>query len=331
MAAVSAELASLRERQIQDLAASSAAAADGGDVAPRLGTPEESAQEIPHTVVRDDRWERWWPEAPEDDEPFRVVSPPTRALSPRGDPDAATPDGGPRHASHRGRSAPTSRMRLAPVHLTVLALLVAAAIGCTAWWVARSAPDEVTAAVPAMPLTSTSPSPLAAGSAAPVTDSNASPQSAVVVVHVAGKVVRPGVQELPLGARVADALRAAGGPRAGVSLTSLNLARRLQDGEQVVVGAAPGAAGASATDGGARPGTAASSAASNGAPVGAPVNLNTATESELDTLPGVGPVTAAAIVEHREKNGAFTSVDQLIDVSGIGEATLAKLAPLVSL
>lgn len=307
MAAVSAELAALRERQLLDRADTrqeDGPASGSGD-----GSTIAATEAGRHTVVRDDRWERWWPEAPEDDEPFTVV--PARG-------------GTPRHASHRGRSAPPGRPRLAPVHLSVLALLVAGALGFTAWWVARSSPEEVTAAVPAMPLASTSDSPAAAAASSPgVTDSNASPQSAIVVVHVAGKVMRPGVQELPLGARVADAVRAAGGPRAGVSLTSLNLARRLEDGEQVLVGAPPGAGGAAG-------GSATGGATGAAAPAGAPVNLNTANESELDTLPGVGPVTAAAIVEHREKNGAFTSVDQLIDVSGIGEATLAKLAPLVS-
>jgi competence protein ComEA len=137
-------------------------------------------------------------------------------------------------------------------------------------------------------------------------------------------VRRPGIATLPLGARVADALEAAGGPRPGVRLGALNLARVLADGEQVLVGvpAAPGlaASAAAAPTGG--------STASGGAPL---VNINTASQAELEELPGVGPVTAQAILAFRTDNGAFTSVDELLEVSGIGDATLAEMAPFVTL
>jgi competence protein ComEA len=148
---------------------------------------------------------------------------------------------------------------------------------------------------------------------------SASP-STTIVVDVAGKVRRPGIATLPLGARVVDALEAAGGVRKGVRLGSLNLARVLTDGEQVLVGV-PAAAGVAASAAGAP----ASGAA---APM---VNINTAAQSELETLPGVGPVTAQAILQWRTENGAFTAVDELLEVSGIGEATLAKIAPYVTL
>jgi competence protein ComEA len=147
------------------------------------------------------------------------------------------------------------------------------------------------------------------------------------VVDVAGKVRRPGIAVLPAGSRVVDALHAAGGARGHVSLRSLNLARVLTDGEQIVVGqSAPPGVAASAVG----------SAAAGGAPSGSGspvplVDVNTADQATLEELPGVGPVTARAILDYRTENGAFTSVDQLLEVSGIGDATLAKIAPYVTL
>jgi competence protein ComEA len=139
-----------------------------------------------------------------------------------------------------------------------------------------------------------------------------------VVVDVAGKVRRPGIVRLPAGSRVQDAIRRAGGPRPGVTLTSLNLARQLVDGEQVLVGqpVVPGVA----------PNAVAGSPAA-----GALVNLNAAGLSELDTLPGVGPVTAQKILDWRTEHGSFTSVDELLEVDGIGDKTLADIAPHVTL
>ncbi len=143
----------------------------------------------------------------------------------------------------------------------------------------------------------------------------------VVVVDVDGAVRRPGVVELPGGSRVVDALEAAGGVRSRGDAGSLNLAQVLLDGEQIVVpnqgaAAAPSGTGAVATP-------------APGAPPTGLVNLNTATEVELETLPGIGPVLAAAIVEWRTQNVGFTSIEQLQDVSGIGPETFADLAPLV--
>lgn len=118
-----------------------------------------------------------------------------------------------------------------------------------------------------------------------------------------------------------DAIAAAGGVRPGVRLTSLNLAQVLVDGEQIVVGIdVPVVGGATAT-GASTPGSSTESIA--------PVNLNTATAEELDTLPGIGPVTAQAILQWRTDNGPFTSVDDLLDVSGIGDATLSDIRPYV--
>jgi competence protein ComEA len=147
-----------------------------------------------------------------------------------------------------------------------------------------------------------------------------------VVVHVAGAVVSPGVRRLPPGSRVTDALDAAGGALPGADLPRINLAALLVDGQQVYV-PKPGEevpVAAAGVPGGV-------GAAGSGGPVpGAAVDLNTATAEQLDTLPGVGPATAAAIIAHREQHGPFTSVDQLLDVRGIGEARLEQLRDLVS-
>ncbi len=147
-----------------------------------------------------------------------------------------------------------------------------------------------------------------------------SASSALLVVDVAGKVRRPGLYRLPTGARIDDALRAAGGELHGVSLTTLNLAARVVDGQQIVVGQA-GAAGPPA-------GTAGSG---SGVSVGAPINLNTASGDQLQTLPGVGPVLAQHILDWRTEHGSFTNVDQLNDVPGIGEVKFAALGPLVTI
>jgi competence protein ComEA len=138
------------------------------------------------------------------------------------------------------------------------------------------------------------------------------------VVDVAGRVRRPGIAVLRQGARVIDALRAAGGARPGVDLGGLNLARVLNDGEQVVVGQ-PTVAGPVASASGSEP------------PVTGLVNINTADETTLESLPEVGPVTAQAIITWRSRNGGFSSVDQLLDVDGIGDATLAQLTPFVTI
>jgi competence protein ComEA len=134
-----------------------------------------------------------------------------------------------------------------------------------------------------------------------------------LVVDVAGRVRRPGLVTLPPGSRVADAIRAAGGVRPGTDLTSLNLARKLVDGEQILVGVA----GAAAPTSGGSPG-----------PTN-PINLNTATAAELDQLPGVGPVLAQRIIDWRTAHGSFTSVSQLRQVTGIGDSKYADLQSLV--
>lgn len=143
-----------------------------------------------------------------------------------------------------------------------------------------------------------------------------------IVVDVSGKVRRPGIRQLPSGARVADALRAAGGVRDGADLTGLNRARVLMDGEQIVVGTPPGPSTAGGAAGVAM-GSGGGSAATG------PVSLNTATVEQLDTLPGVGPVLAQHIVDYRTQHGGFRSIDELREVNGIGDRRFADLQPLV--
>ena len=146
------------------------------------------------------------------------------------------------------------------------------------------------------------------------------------LVHVVGAVANPGVVSVPAGARVLDALRAAGGLVDDADPAELNLAAVVCDGCQIIVGtrANPHGEVRTGSGGGGSGGTSGSSGTS------ATINLNTATAAQLETLPGVGPVTARNILAWRERNGRFTDVAQLQEVDGIGPKTYAQLAPLVS-
>jgi competence protein ComEA len=127
------------------------------------------------------------------------------------------------------------------------------------------------------------------------------------VVHVAGAVGDPGVYRLPPGSRVTDAVKRAGGPEGGASLDSINLAATVADGQQVVV-----PSGETASQGTAVPGD-------------GPISLGSATLEQLDTIDGIGPVTAQSILDFRDENGGLSSVDELDQVSGIGPATMEAL------
>ncbi|MEV5505050.1 ComEA family DNA-binding protein [Streptomyces orinoci] len=160
-----------------------------------------------------------------------------------------------------------------------------------------------------------------------------------VVVDVSGKVWHPGVQRLPAGSRVADALEAAGGARPGVDLTGLNRARILTDGEQIVVGApqptgAPngqaglGGSGALPPPPGAPPAPGVPAGRGKAVP-SSPVSLNAATAEQLATLPGIGPALARHIIDYRTEHGGFRSVDELRQVHGIGARRFGELRSLV--
>ncbi|SCE97471.1 competence protein ComEA [Micromonospora coriariae] len=190
--------------------------------------------------------------------------------------------------------------------LAVVAVVVVLAAAGWAW---RSRPH----AEPVAPLASE------AAPATPAVDASAS-GAAEVVVAVAGKVRKPGLVRLPAGARLADAVQAAGGALPGVDVALLNPARKVTDGELIVVGVTPPPP----------PAGAAGPAAGGAAPAAGPLNLNTATLAQLDALPGVGPVLAQRILTHRDQHGGFKSVGDLRQVDGIGDARYEQLKDLVT-
>lgn len=227
--------------------------------------------------------------------------------------------------SLRERVDTLSRAELAGLIVVIVACVAGAAV-----WYLRSLPRPIAVAeVPgiAAPSVVAVPAASAAPLASAVAGSSVAPTPAVpaapVIVDVTGRVRRPGVYEFPAGSRVIDAIERAGGPTANAVLSALNLAAPLADGQQILVPgprdviAAPGAAGLPAPS------------AVPGAP-GSLINVNTADATALEALPGVGEVTAAAIVQHRTEHGPFATVDQLEDVSGIGPATLEEIRPHVT-
>jgi competence protein ComEA len=179
-------------------------------------------------------------------------------------------------------------------------------------WRARPRVDPVPAAAAA---------PAASGDVPAAVSAARTSPGGEVVIAVGGKVKKPGLVRLPAGSRVADALQAAGGADPGIDVALLNLARKVVDGELILVGVTPPPGAAVAT------GPAAAPAA--GAPAG-PVNLNAATLADLDTLPGVGPVLAQRILDAREAQGGFTAVSDLRKVDGIGDSRFEQLKDLVT-
>jgi len=210
-----------------------------------------------------------------------------------------------------------------------LAVVAAVAVLITVFTVVRDQPAPVVSAkLPPVEMVSSaspSPSPSPSGPARP---------DQPVVASVVGLVHTPGLVTLAPRARIADALTAAGGVLDGADMIGLNMARLVADGEQIIVGiaAAPGSPTVmdSSVNGGSGASAApARAAASIPATPDELIDLNTATAEQLDALPGVGPVTAAAIMAWRDANGTFTSVEQLGDVDGIGPSRLDKLRDLV--
>lgn len=219
--------------------------------------------------------------------------------------------------------------------LVVGAISVAVVVGGAVWLlrppatpaeatlpVAGAGAPPVTLAPPPSPPGSTVPTSAPAGSAA---------APASIVVHVAGAVVAPGVHTLASTARVADAVVAAGGATPDGDLDGVNLAATLSDGQRVYVPRVGEVDPASVPAGGTPPGASGGAVTAGGSsPPAGPVDLNVADAAALEALPGVGPATAAAIVDDRDRNGPFASVDDLDRVPGIGPAKLASLRDLVT-
>lgn len=229
-------------------------------------------------------------------------------------PDPAAPATRPAWSLGAARWVPSRRAVLGLGLVVLVAVLVAVVVVWRAQPAAQAAPRVSRSPAP----TSGAAQPQVSVSPLAVTRAT----GAQVVVHVVGAVRRPGLVRLPAGSRVVDAVRAAGGETAAAEGASVNLARPLVDGEQVVVQrrGRPVAAAVGPGTGGTVGGT---------APAG-PVDLNTATLESLDGLPGIGPVLAQRILDWRTAHGRFSSVDELGEVSGIGEATLSDLRPVVT-
>jgi competence protein ComEA len=212
------------------------------------------------------------------------------------------------------------RLGIAPVTLVVGAAAVAAAAFAGWWAFATPTPPPVEQVLPRIDTVDGAPASDPVGVAGTV-DEPADPTT--IVVHVDGAVRRPGVHELPVGARVIDAIDAADGLTDEADRARLNLAAPLGDGQRVWVPTVgedePPIVG---PDGG---GTVAGTEEDDG-----PIDLNRADQSALETLPGVGPSIAGAIIEHRTREGPFVRVEDLLEVSGIGPARLAQLEPLVT-
>ena len=230
---------------------------------------------------------------------------------PLGDEDDSGPDADLLDLDPVPPSRPFSR-----VHLAVVTVLVLVGLAGAGWALFRARPVAV--AAPGV-VVAASGSPAAPSGSTSVASSSPRPE---IVVHVVGAVRRPGLVRLRDGARVQDALEAAGGLTAAARPGRLNLAQLLADGQQVVIGTS----GDSASE--VRDGTGPAQA-STGPKAATSVDLNRATAAELEALPGVGPVTAAAILAWRAQHGRFTTVAELQQVDGIGPKTYAQIAPHV--
>ncbi|WP_370592945.1 helix-hairpin-helix domain-containing protein [Streptomyces sp. NBRC 110028] len=223
-------------------------------------------------------------------------------------------------------------MELRTVAALAVALVAAMAFAVHHFWSGR--PQTVRAPEPEpAPAAAPHPGPMSGPMSGPTTGARAAAGAGgrSVVVDVTGKVRRPGLRHLPSGARVADAIEAAGGARPGADTSGLNRARPLVDGEQIVVGAPARQAPAGPAPAGpaAAPAPASAPGAGPGAPGGGVISLNSATAEQLDTLPGVGPVLARHILDYRTQHGGFRSIDELREVNGIGDRRFADLRPLV--
>lgn len=223
----------------------------------------------------------------------------------------------------QGRAAAWTRQapRFLKAHLAVVVGVVVVGAVVTGYMLVQTRTSSVAVRLTPSASMAESPSP-----SVPSSSASTSPAATAIYVHLVGAVVRPGVVCLATGARVADAITAAGGLRPDADPGELNLAMVVPDGSQVVIGTKksprgelnPGTSGGGAAT--SAPGT--STARQS-------LDLNAATQSQLESLPGVGPVTASKILEWRESHGTFSRIEELQEVSGIGEKTFAQIAPHV--
>ena len=230
-----------------------------------------------------------------------------------------------------------------------VAVPVAAVVG---WWLVRLPAPPIESMIPVAPAPAPAPAPATSPTDSPAqwlapldTEGLSQETPQRVAVHVVGAVKTPGVYHLPPNARADDALRAAGGPAPNADLRRVNLASAVFDGEQLyiprvgeqILPVAPRASSNTASPRGISGGDAVNGSQSgdvaggSGTATTVPliVDLNRATAADLDRLPGVGPSTAKAIIDHRSRNGPFASVDDLLAVRGIGPAKLAEIRPWV--
>jgi competence protein ComEA len=209
--------------------------------------------------------------------------------------DERPPDAGGGRGASRGRPGRLRRL----LTWGLVGSAMAGGVGLFAWYAQRPPPPPVVVFQPPPRVT---PSP---------------PPMTQIVVHVSGAVAQPGIYRLPVGSRIDDAIKQAGGAQPEADLHRLNLAARVADGQQVVVPRRATAASPGPSPEAARPGSPAAA--------GGSVNLNTASVAELDGLPGVGPVTAQRIVAYREQHGPFTRVDQLREANLVNKAMFERI------
>lgn len=219
------------------------------------------------------------------------------------------------------------RRGLTSRHLAVVAAIMVIAVVASVGWLLRAKPVPMAVAVGQESLAQGSATPAISsvgGASQPETPIPSQAASSVILVHVVGAVATPGLVKLTQGARVADAITAAGGLREDADPAELNLAAVVTDGSQIIIGTKTAPRGET-RDGAGSAGV----VSTGGSTAQGIIDLNTATLSQLDTIPGVGPVTAQAILDYRTKRGRFTKTEELQEVDGIGVKTYAQIAPHV--
>ncbi len=225
-----------------------------------------------------------------------------------------------------------------PLRSWLVAALGILAVTGAGWWLLRPGAPPIESALPSAEVPAAAGASSTSGAAAGSGGSTTSTTAAGVIVQAAGAVARPGVYELPSGGRVDDLVKAAGGLTGEADPDRVNLAAPVSDGERVwvpsrgeeeVPDVVAGAGGGSSPTAGGGGGSPTAGGAGGSVVPASPVDLNAATAEELDVLPGVGPATASAILTYRNEHGRFGSVDELLEVRGIGESKLEQLRPLV--